>query len=137
MTAVHRVDVRPKPGMRDPRGERVLRQAESVGLPRPAHAEHAAVYLVEGDLTAAQVQAIAGSLLADPVTQVAEVTAPGARPAVRAPARPPRAHQASACLTVSALIGSPAPCPLPSPPPHCYSFCPSPESGKYSLAETK
>ena len=70
--------------MRDPRGERVLRQAESVGLPRPAAAEHAAVYLVEGDLTAAQVQAIAGSLLADPVTQVAEVTAPGARPAVRA-----------------------------------------------------
>ena len=84
MAAVHRVEVRPKPGMRDPRGERVLRQAESVGLPRPAHAEHAAVYLVEGDLTAAQVQAIAGTLLADPVTQVAEVTAPGARPAVRA-----------------------------------------------------
>ena len=41
MTAVHRVEVRPKPGTRDPRGERVLRQAESVGLPRPTRAEHA------------------------------------------------------------------------------------------------
>lgn len=87
MTAVHRVEVRAKPGQRDPRGEAVRRQAEALGLPRPTRAEHAAVYLIEGAVDAALVGRIAGELLADPVTQSATVVAAGtAAPGPRADA---------------------------------------------------
>ena len=78
MTVVHRVEVRPRPGHRDPRAEAVLRQAASLGLPRPRAAQHAAVYLLEGELSDADVRRIADELLADPVTQVAEVQRRGA-----------------------------------------------------------
>jgi phosphoribosylformylglycinamidine synthase len=73
MVVVHRVEVRPKPGHRDTRADGVLRQSASLGLPTPAAAQHACVYLLEGDLTDQQVRRIADELLADPVTQVAEV----------------------------------------------------------------
>jgi phosphoribosylformylglycinamidine synthase len=73
MVVVHRVEVRPKPGHRDTRADGVLRQSASLGLPTPAAAQHACVYLLEGDLTDRQVRRIADELLADPVTQVAEV----------------------------------------------------------------
>ena len=77
MAAVHRVEVRPKSGQRDPRAEAVIRQAASLGLPRPSAAQHASVYLLEGDLSEGQVRRIADELLADPVTQVAELQARG------------------------------------------------------------
>ena len=77
MAAVHRVEVRPKSGQRDPRADSVIRQAASLGLPRPSAAQHASVYLLEGDLTEGQVRRIADELLADPVTQVAELQARG------------------------------------------------------------
>ncbi len=77
MSVVHRVEVRPKPGHRDPRGEGVLRQAEAVGLARPARVEHASIYLLEGDLPRELVERIARELLSDPVTQDAQVLAPG------------------------------------------------------------
>ncbi|NBQ16109.1 MAG: hypothetical protein EBU31_16235, partial [Proteobacteria bacterium] len=77
MAAVHRVEVRPKSGQRDPRADAVIRQAASLGLPRPSAALHASVYLLEGDLSEVQVRRIADELLADPVTQVAELQARG------------------------------------------------------------
>ena len=77
MAAVHRVEVRPKSGQRDPRADAVIRQAASLGLPRPSAAQHASVYLLEGDLSEVQVRRIADELLADPVTQVAELQARG------------------------------------------------------------
>ena len=78
MPSVHRVEVRPKPGHRDTRADAAVRQAAALGLARPSAAEHASVYLLEGDLTDAQVRRIADELLADPVTQVAEVQPRGA-----------------------------------------------------------
>ena len=81
MSAVHRVEVRSRPGQTDPRGQSVIRQAEALHLPPPARAEHAAVYLIEGDLDARTVGRIAQELLADPVTQEAHLTPPGGRPA--------------------------------------------------------
>jgi phosphoribosylformylglycinamidine synthase len=78
MAAVHRVEVRPRSGHRDVRGESVARQAASLGIPAPREARHASVYLLEGELSAAQVERIARELLADPVTQVASVVRSGA-----------------------------------------------------------
>jgi phosphoribosylformylglycinamidine synthase len=73
MPAVHRVEVRPKPGHRDTRGEAASRAAAAACLPVPERIEHASVYLLEGDLTAAQLRRVADELLADPVTQAALV----------------------------------------------------------------
>ncbi|MFM9170067.1 MAG: phosphoribosylformylglycinamidine synthase subunit PurS, partial [Phycisphaerales bacterium] len=56
----------------------MARQAASLGIPAPRETRHAAVYLLEGELTAADVERIARELLADPVTQVASVVRPGA-----------------------------------------------------------
>ena len=81
MAAVHRVEVRPRQGQRGTRADAALRQASALGLPVPSAAQHASVYLLEGELTEADVRRIAGELLADPVTQVAEVQRRGeARP---------------------------------------------------------
>jgi phosphoribosylformylglycinamidine synthase len=81
MAAVHRVEVRPRPGHRDVRGESVPRQAAALGLSAPREARHASVYLLEGDVPAAMLERIARELLADPVTQVASVATAGAPPA--------------------------------------------------------
>ncbi len=54
----------------------MLRQVESLGLERrPKRIDHAAVYLIEGELAHDEVARIAEELLADPVTQVAEIHA--------------------------------------------------------------
>jgi len=88
-TVVHRVEVRTRRGHHDPRGASVQRAIESLGLARlPKKVEHAAVYLLQGDLSASEVDRIANELLADCVTQAAEVHAsnkpsrPGAAPGV-------------------------------------------------------
>ncbi len=71
---VHRIEVRPRRGQADPRGASVLRQIETLGLERrPKRVDYAAVYLVEGDLTSDEVHRIADELLADCVTQAAEI----------------------------------------------------------------
>jgi phosphoribosylformylglycinamidine synthase II len=73
---VHRIEVRPRRGQSDPRGGAVLRQIESLGLERrPKRVDHAAVYLLEGDLNSDEIQRIAEELLADCVTQAAELHA--------------------------------------------------------------
>jgi phosphoribosylformylglycinamidine synthase len=73
-SAVHRIEVRARRGQSDPRGASVLRQIQSLGLERPPRrVEHAAVYLLKGELTAEEVARVAEELLADPVTQSAEV----------------------------------------------------------------
>ncbi len=77
--SVHRIEVRPRRGQADPRGELVLRQIESIGLEkRPRRVDHAAVYLIEGDLSTVDVTRIADELLADCVTQSSEVHASAA-----------------------------------------------------------
>ncbi|MBL9121972.1 MAG: phosphoribosylformylglycinamidine synthase subunit PurS [Phycisphaerae bacterium] len=71
---VHRIEVRPRRGQADPRGASVLRQIETLGLERrPKRVDYAAVYLLEGDLTSDEVHRIADELLADCVTQAAEI----------------------------------------------------------------
>ena len=73
---IHRVEVRPRRGHHDPRGQSVQKAIESLGLARlPKRVEHAAVYLIEGPLTAKEMDRVANELLADCVTQSAEVHA--------------------------------------------------------------
>ena len=73
---IHRVEVRPRRGHHDPRGQSVQRAIESLGLARqPKRVEHAAVYLIEGDLSTQEMDRVANELLADCVTQSAEVHA--------------------------------------------------------------
>jgi phosphoribosylformylglycinamidine synthase len=75
-TAIYRVEVRPRRGHSDPRGAAVQRAIEGLGLARaPKKVEHTAVYLIQGDLTASEVDRIANELLADCVTQSAEIHA--------------------------------------------------------------
>ncbi|MEY4943616.1 MAG: hypothetical protein RL254_1797, partial [Planctomycetota bacterium] len=74
MTLVYRVEVRPKSGQSDPRADAVIRQATALGLSAiPTAAQHSSVYLLAGDISEADVGRIAHELLADPVTQRAEV----------------------------------------------------------------
>ncbi len=71
---IHRVEVRPRRGQVDSRGASVAREIEALGLERkPKRVDHALVYLIEGVLTSEELHRIADELLADPVTQVAEV----------------------------------------------------------------
>ncbi len=74
LTAMHRIEVRPRRGHPDPRGARVQKAIEGLGLTRlPKKVEHASVYLLEGALTTSEVDRIAHELLADCVTQSAEI----------------------------------------------------------------
>ncbi len=75
-TVIHRVEVRPRRGHHDPRGQAVQRAIESLGLARqPRKVEHAAVYLIEGGLSGQEMDRVANELLADCVTQTAEIHA--------------------------------------------------------------
>ncbi|MCX5639916.1 MAG: phosphoribosylformylglycinamidine synthase subunit PurS, partial [Planctomycetota bacterium] len=74
MPLVYRVEVRPKSGQSDPRAEAVIGQATALGLAAiPTAAQHSSVYLLAGEVSEADVRRIANELLADPVTQRAEV----------------------------------------------------------------
>ena len=71
---VHRIEVRPRHGMPDARGERAKAEAESLGLtPAPERIECARVYLIEGALDDAAIGRLTAELLADPVTEEATV----------------------------------------------------------------
>jgi phosphoribosylformylglycinamidine (FGAM) synthase PurS component len=75
-TVIHRIEVRARRGHHDPRGASVERAIASLGLARlPRKVEHTAVYLIEGDLSSSEVDRIANELLADCVTQAAEIHA--------------------------------------------------------------
>jgi phosphoribosylformylglycinamidine synthase len=74
---VHRIEVRPKPGRADPRAAALVRDAGAIGLPLSG-ASVAQVYLIEADLDDGQLKAVAEGLLADPVTETAEVGAAAA-----------------------------------------------------------
>ncbi|TVQ51952.1 MAG: hypothetical protein EA377_11300, partial [Phycisphaerales bacterium] len=69
-TAVHRIEVRPQAGQRDPRGEAALRQARSLGLtPEPTRIESASIYLIEAALEPEQLERIARELLTDAIVE--------------------------------------------------------------------
>ena len=71
---MHRIEVRPRRGHPDPRGASVQKAIEGLGLTRlPKKVEHASVYMLEGALTTSEVDRIAHELLADCVTQSAEI----------------------------------------------------------------
>jgi phosphoribosylformylglycinamidine synthase len=73
---IHRIEVRPRRGHHDTRGDAVQKAIQGLGLARlPRKVEHASVYLIEGPLTSREVDRVANELLADCVTQAAEVHA--------------------------------------------------------------
>src|SRR5688572_16562338 len=76
---VHRIEVRPKPEMADPRGAQACREAQSLaglgGRRAPQRIDAANVYLLEGALDQRQLQRLADELLADPVTEQAVIGA--------------------------------------------------------------
>ena len=81
-TAVHRVEVRPRTGEPDPRGEAARRDAQGLGLAAaPTRIDTAEVYLIQGELTDEQLAMLAETLLADPVMEQVTI---GAAPATRA-----------------------------------------------------
>ena len=70
MAAVHRIEVRPKRGSPDTRGQAVAALAAAEpGLTPPTHVHSAQVYLIQGELSENQLQTVAQEILADPVTQ--------------------------------------------------------------------
>ncbi len=73
-TLVVRFEVRPRPGAGDPRGDDLVRRAADVGVALSG-ARSARVYLIEGDLTDAQIETVRTRLLTDPVVEVSEVGA--------------------------------------------------------------
>jgi phosphoribosylformylglycinamidine synthase len=98
-SVIHRIEVRPRRGHHDPRGQSVQKAIEGLGLARPPKkVEHTAVYLIEGDLTANEVDRIANELLADCVTQSTEIHA-----STRAPR--PSVAPGSAVVEVHPLPG--------------------------------
>ena len=68
MRAVHRFEVRPAKGHPDTRGDSARRAAEAIGI-NPTAVHTAAIYLIEADLTNADIDRIASALLANPVTE--------------------------------------------------------------------
>ncbi|MHC4948500.1 MAG: phosphoribosylformylglycinamidine synthase subunit PurL [Planctomycetota bacterium] len=69
-TVIHRIEVRPRTGLPDPRGESAQRDCAATGIePAPARVEAASVFLIEGALDDAALRRVAGELLADPVTE--------------------------------------------------------------------
>ncbi len=64
----HRLEVRPLPDAGDPRANRLMREASTLGYKLQA-VRTAKVYLLEGDLTDQQRAAIARALLVNPVTE--------------------------------------------------------------------
>jgi phosphoribosylformylglycinamidine synthase len=74
---VHRFEVRPKPGHADPIGAAVARDARAFGVPLD-RAAAARVYLVQADLSSADLDRVRDRVLVDPVTEAAHA---GAAPA--------------------------------------------------------
>ncbi|MCA9289710.1 MAG: hypothetical protein KDA25_01190, partial [Phycisphaerales bacterium] len=74
--AVHRIEVRSRPGCPDARSDAALRDARAAGLDvAPTHVRSAAVYLIEATLDDEQVRLVADALLVDPVIEFAVIGA--------------------------------------------------------------
>ncbi len=69
----HRIEVRLKPGVRDPLGEKVARSAERFLETGPVRVQTLLVYLVDGELPRDLLERYAAGALADPVVQEAVV----------------------------------------------------------------
>jgi phosphoribosylformylglycinamidine synthase len=69
---VHRVEVRPRPGIPDARADSAASKARRAGL-HVQGARTAKVYLLQGDLDAKGLDRVVASLLADPVTELATI----------------------------------------------------------------
>ncbi len=67
---VHRFEVWPTPAAGDPAGEHVVKRARSLGA-EVAGASTAKIYLLQGELSPSQLEAIRGKVLANPVTETA------------------------------------------------------------------
>ncbi len=74
MPTLHRIEVRIRPDLPDPRANAVRRRAEALGF-QLGHVSTAKVYLVEADLDGASLDRVLAKLLADPVTEQASVGA--------------------------------------------------------------
>ena len=73
---VHRVEVRPHPDAGDPQGRTVMATAKAADLGDALNrVDTASVYLLEGDLTDADVKQLAEELLGDPVADVVTIGA--------------------------------------------------------------
>jgi len=109
--AVHRVEVRPRPGVPASRGAAALREANvlepQLGVSR---IDHAAVYLIEGALATAELAKIADELLADPVLQqvtVGAATAPAGAAVIEVHPLPGVTDPAAAStrVAIAAMLG--------------------------------
>jgi phosphoribosylformylglycinamidine synthase len=76
-TTLHRIEVRTKPGVPDARAQSVERRAKALGFPVEA-VTSAKVYLVEAPLEPARLSRVLDKLLADPVTEQAQLGAAAA-----------------------------------------------------------
>jgi phosphoribosylformylglycinamidine (FGAM) synthase PurS component len=76
---VHRFEVWPTPTAGDPAGEHVVKRARSLGA-EVAGASTAKIYLLQGELSPSQLEAIRGKVLANPVTETANERARAASP---------------------------------------------------------
>ena len=79
---VRRVEVRPKPSAGDPRGRRVLLDAERLGIPLDS-ARTSRLYLISAEMSDAQFEEVIDRLLANPVTEESTVGASGVAPGER------------------------------------------------------
>ena len=73
-TKVHRFEIHPASGHVDPVGEALARTLKQFDSERaPSRVEHASIYLIDGVLSATQLDQIGRELLADPVTEQFEL----------------------------------------------------------------
>ena len=78
--SIHRIEVRPKEGAADPRGDAVMHSARIAALEtQPTSVHTASVYLLDGQLDVEDVRRIADELLSNPVTEESVI---GAAPAL-------------------------------------------------------
>ena len=78
--SIHRIEVRPRTGDVDPRGDAAMHSARIAALPnQPTGVLVASVYLLDGDLDDDEIRRIADELLSNPVTEEAVV---GSAPAL-------------------------------------------------------
>lgn len=74
--SIHRIEVRPRVGVADPRGDAVMHSARIAALEiQPTSVHTASVYLLDGELDVDDVRRIADELLSNPVTEQAVIGA--------------------------------------------------------------
>ena len=66
---IHRIEIQPRDGFGNPHAQGVLAQARELGASGISAVRSARLFFLQGDLSPAQLQRVAGELLADPVTE--------------------------------------------------------------------